>query len=399
VQAGDALAARVERERVSSGQLHYDDLLRHAQRLLHVQVVANLYQQRYGAVLVDEFQDLSPQQLDVVLRTCTTSRTFAGDPMQGIFSWAGAEPDRIEATLRTLCGTPVELTVSYRSSPAVLAVVNSIAVPMGAQPLSAKNSSAWPDGGASAALTFPGRAKEADVIFTIAAYIATADPTATVGIITRAASRRIAIDQKFAAAPNVPFRRWDLAIDDPLVRGRIRTVVAALPRGATVEDARRATLDSVDPSDVDTLEDLGNAFDQLSEEGGADTSVRQVLARYRHADDELVAVGPGVHLLNAHTGKGQQFDWVFLCGLEEGQVPIVFAKTPAAVAEERRVLLVMLSRARHAVIVTRSQTAVGRFGPFDVNPSPWFSALESAATMNVQQLTDHINTLYPDNET
>jgi DNA helicase-2/ATP-dependent DNA helicase PcrA len=398
-QTGDALALRVERERVEAGQLHYDDLLRHAQRLVHVDAIANLYHQHYGAVLVDEFQDLSLQQLDIVLRTCITWRTFVGDPLQGIYSWAGADPDTVEARLRALGGDPIELTVSYRSSPAVLNMVNGLSATMGATSLTAHELDKWADGGAAAALIFNDRAKEAEVVFTIAAHIATRDPAATVGIITRSAGRRTDIDNAFAATPQVPCRRWDLAIDDPLVRDRIRRVVAGLPRGATVDEARHAAIADLDPSDVDTAEDLGNAFDQLAEQDGADASARQVLSRYRHTeDDDEVAVGPGVHLLNAHTGKGQQFDWVFVCGLERGQVPSYFSKTPAAIAEEKRVLLVMLSRARHGLVVTRVKTADGRYGPFEVDSSPWFAGLQSAATMTGQHLADHINALYPDKE-
>lgn len=393
-QAGDALAARVEGVRVATGQLHYDDLLRHAQQLLRIDEVANLYNQHYGAVLVDEFQDLSAQQLDVVLRTCTTRRTFVGDPLQGIYSWAGADPTNIEAQLRGLCGDPVELTVSYRSSPAVLNMVNGLAATMGAPPLTAYNPCAWPEDGAAAALTFVDRAEEANFVFSVATTIAANDSTASIGIVTRSAGRRAAIDQAFAAASYAPCRRWDLAIDDPLVRDRIRSVVERLPKGATVDEARQATLAALDPSDVDTAEDLDNAFDQLAEHGGADASIRQVLARYRHADNNKAAVGPGVHLLNAHTGKGQQFDWVFVCGLERGQVPIHFANAPALIAEEKRVLLVMLSRARHGLVITRAQFANGRFGPFQVEASPWFADLQSSATMGSQQLTEHINRLY-----
>jgi superfamily I DNA/RNA helicase len=62
-------------------------------------------------------------------------------------------------------------------------------------------------------------------------------------------------------------------------------------------------------------------------------------------------VSPGVHLLNAHTGKGQQFDWAFVPGLEEKHLPDRRSTTGSLLAEEERVLLVMLSRARHGIIV------------------------------------------------
>jgi DNA helicase-2/ATP-dependent DNA helicase PcrA len=392
--AGDTLAARVEADRVAAGQLHYDDLLRLAQLLLHIEKVARLYQRHYGAVLVDEFQDLSRQQLDIVLRT-STCRTFAGDPLQGIFSWAGAEPKAIEVRLRELCGDPVELKVCYRSSPGVLWMVNALAVPMGAVALTSHDPGLWRDGGASAVVAFGTRQHEAAALVDITGRITAGDPEASIGIIARSKRRRVAIDAAFSAAPHIPCRNWDMAIDDPPTRDRIRASVARLPRGATVEQARAAAASAVDANDIDTLEELHNAFDQLTAVAGPEASVRSVLARYRRIDNELVAVGPGVHLLNAHTGKGQQFDWVFLVGMEEGQMPIHFATSPAEVAEERRVLLVMLSRARHGVVVTRCKVVEGRWGPFEVAPSPWLATLSSGATLGAAQLLEHVETLYP----
>jgi DNA helicase-2/ATP-dependent DNA helicase PcrA len=58
-------AVEVEVARQLVGAIHYDDLLRHAQRLMRVPQIAALYGEHYGAVLVDEFQDLSLQQLDL----------------------------------------------------------------------------------------------------------------------------------------------------------------------------------------------------------------------------------------------------------------------------------------------------------------------------------------------
>lgn len=394
-RAGDALAVRVERERVSDNQLHYDDLLRHAQRLLRVDEVACLYQQHYGAVLVDEFQDLSLQQLDVVLRTCTSSRTFAGDPLQGIYSWAGASPKEIEAQLIALCGKPVQLTTSYRSSPAVLALLNSVAMPMGAVALKAHDPQQWFEGGASAVVELRSPQHEAEVISLIAQRIVKVDPNTSVGVISRAGWRRSEIDKVFAELPDVPCRRWDLAIDDPLILERVRVAVAGLPPAATVDDARNLVVHSLESSDVDTLEEVTAVFDQLqlveASEGG---SIRSILRRFPARGDES-AVGPGVHLLNAHTGKGQQFDWVFVIGLEEGHLPGSRSNTGEALKEEERVLLVMLSRARHGIMVSRAKKLNGKFGPYDSKPSRWLQQLQTAATMNGPTLWDHVKKKYP----
>jgi DNA helicase-2/ATP-dependent DNA helicase PcrA len=105
-------------------------------------------------------------------------------------------------------------------------------------------------------------------------------------------------------------------------------------------------------------------------------------------------VGPGVHLLNAHTGKGQQFDWVIACGLEEGHLPGRKNSTGSALDEEQRVLLVILSRARHGVIVTRSHLQDGRYGPYRATPSRWWNTLAASATLDRQALEQQIDAMY-----
>ncbi len=389
---GNELARQVELDRIRSHALHYEDLLRHAQRLLLIDEVANLYRQHYGAVLVDEFQDLSPQQLAIALATCTSSRTFVGDPLQGIYSWAGAEPAKVEAELRDICGDPILLTVSYRSSPAVLATLNGVSSRIGGSELGAANPEEWPGGGAASVFKFPTTADEASAIAAISEQIVKADPTASVGVITRSGWRRGEIDKAFASMPDVPCRRWDLAIEDPAILNRLRAAVAGMPKGITFEDALGRVVATIDPSDVDTVEQVEDAFEQLAaaDAGG----VRAALQQFRLRQDDA-PIEPGVHLLNAHTGKGQQFDWVFIPGLEEGHLPDRRSSAGAALAEEERVLLVMLSRAKHGVVVTYVQTLTGMYGPYPSKPSRWLGGLSATATMTWPQLEAHLDELYP----
>jgi DNA helicase-2/ATP-dependent DNA helicase PcrA len=389
---GNELAKQVELVRIASNDLHYEDLLRHAQRLLAIDEVANLYRKHYGAVLVDEFQDLSLQQLAIVLATCTTSRTFVGDPLQGIYSWAGAEPIKVEAELRAICCEPVPLTVSYRSSPAVLAMLNGVSGPLGAAPLRAARPDNWHGGGASSVFMLAATSDEAFFIATVSQRIVKAYPTASVGVIARSSWRRGDIDQAFARMPGIPCRRWDLAIEDPVILDRLRATVATMPKGTSFAEARKRVLATVDPSDVDTQEQIEDAFEQLEtvDAGG----VHAALQQFRIRQDDA-PIDPGVHLLNAHTGKGQQFDWVFIPGLEEGHLPDRRSSQGAALAEEERVLLVMLSRAKHGVVATYVQTLSGRFGPYASTPSRWVAGLKATATLNGKQLKAHLDEFYP----
>lgn len=369
------LAEKVEQTRQKEKQLHYDDLLRHAQYLLQIPAIARLYQAHFGAVLVDEFQDLSLQQLDLAQLSCTARQTFAGDQLQGIYSWAGATPAEVAAKIFEQSQV-IRLHESYRSSPKVLSTVNSISekIDPEARLISAKPD-LWPGGGCSASIEFSDPMHEAQTLRDLTAEILERDPEASVGIICRSGWRRKCIDQAFSAEERFPVQRWDLAIEDSKNLALIRAAVSALPKGASIDEARVATLSSVDPADVETREQLDVVFDVLLEL--SDTSTAREAIRTIRTSGSKQNICSGAHLLSAHTGKGQQFDWVFVVGLEEGHLPDRRNTQGEALEEERRVLLVMLSRARHGLVVTRSLTNNGRYGSYPVPESRWWAELQT----------------------
>ena len=112
------------------------------------------------------------------------------------------------------------------------------------------------------------------------------------------------------------------------------------------------------------------------------------------ASDHKQTIGPGVHLLNAHTGKGQQFDWVFVIGLEEGHLPGKRNSQGDALAEEQRVLLVMLSRARHGLVVTRTEMADGMYGPYQAPQSRWWPGIRAHFSL-AEEIEAHLQADLP----
>ncbi len=66
----------------------------------------------------------------------------------------------------------------------------------------------------------------------------------------------------------------------------------------------------------------------------------------RRVAEQHAPVAEGVTLATFHAAKGLEWDHVFLCGLQDGTLPITYADTPAAVEEERRLLYVGMTRAR-----------------------------------------------------
>ena len=70
----------------------------------------------------------------------------------------------------------------------------------------------------------------------------------------------------------------------------------------------------------------------------------------------------GVHLLTYHRAKGLEFEAVFLPGIEERELPVRQAKTEDAVAEERRLLYVGITRAkRHLTLSWSAEAKPSRF--------------------------------------
>ena len=68
IDGGNQVALEIERLRVADSRLTYDDLPRLAELILANDSVAQLYRAHFAAVVVDEFQDLTPQQLRIINR-------------------------------------------------------------------------------------------------------------------------------------------------------------------------------------------------------------------------------------------------------------------------------------------------------------------------------------------
>ena len=82
----------------------------------------------------------------------------------------------------------------------------------------------------------------------------------------------------------------------------------------------------------------------------------------RRMGDQDAPVMNGVTLASLHSAKGLEWDAVFLAGLNEGLLPISFAKTGDEIDEERRLLYVGITRARKHLTFSwsRSRTPGGR---------------------------------------
>ena len=136
---------------------------------------------------------------------------------------------------------------------------------------------------------------------------------------------------------------------------------------ATVEETR---------SHRDALLELGR--DYLESVGGTG-SVTEFATWLDTATGGGSGHAPGVDLVTFHRAKGLEWTVAYVTGLERGLVPISWATSEPALAEEQRLLHVALSRAEDELHCSwaRSRTVGSRRTPRE--PSPWLGMLENEA--------------------
>lgn len=355
VDIGDAVALEIERQRTSEARLTYDDLPRLAELILEVEQVADLYRSHFAAVIVDEFQDLTPQQLRLVNRIGYQRTTYAGDLSQGIYSFAGAAPVEVLEAIEAETTATMALSESHRSSPAVLDMVNAINRQTSGDSLTSALPEAWPHGGLAGVATFASTGEEADWALRFCRFVLQRASGHRVAIIARTIARRRFVDDLFADA-GLPYHRWDDPILDTEVARMMSAMLGTLDEAscAKAADLMQYLREAAGLSNVHDTSTLKLAVDALAwccDLMHAGVSARDIRSRIKVGDEATLLTAPGVHLLTGHVGKGQQFDWVVVVGAEDGCIPDFRATTPQAALEESRVLSVMLSRARHGVVV------------------------------------------------
>lgn len=372
-RSGNQHALSVEKQRREDGCLTYDDLPRLAELILANDEVAALYQRHFGAIIVDEFQDLTLQQLRIVQRIGYKKTTYAGDLAQGIYAFAGAQPEHVKKELETECSETVEFAKSFRSSPAVLTAVNSLNRLTGGQALTAANPGSWPSGGLAAYRQFDHTEKEATYIKKFCSWILSEGraPQQRIGVSSRTKYRRRFVDAAIRGS-GLPYCIWDDGVLDKSVAQKIRIML----RGLSLDEFHNAddplgflrqAVSFDNKQDPDERTALSSAvdwcFDLLQKKVAPDVIRRRI----QIGDNESLITRSGVHLLTGHAGKGQQFDWMVVVGLEEGYLPSYQARqagdNSAMMDEEARTLAVMLSRARHGVLVTSSDVVPDDYDP------------------------------------
>lgn len=354
---GNIDAIDIEKRRVQHQQLTYDDLPRLAELILMRDEVADLYRAHFAAVLVDEFQDLTPQQMRIINRIGAGRTTYAGDLAQGIYGFTGAKPEEVYAQITDEVDEVIELTESHRSSPAVLAAVNALVPLTHGTVLTCAAPDTWPSGGVAVEKGHETTDDEAAWVVRFTRFILSRAPSQRIGVISRIGSRRRFIDDAFTTEQDFEVHRWDDGVLDTDTARKVKSVLLRMDTSAVLEAddsieflRHLADFHQVqDPADRAALADGLSWVLELLIQG---STPADIASRVRIGDNSTLLTKAGVHLLSGHAGKGQQFDWVVVVGLEDGNVPFFEARSEDALREEVRVLSVMMSRARHGLVLS-----------------------------------------------
>lgn len=107
IDEAQPILQRYREQKRASAQLDFDDLIYAARDLLRDhEAVRQALGQRYGRVLVDEFQDTDPLQAEIFWRLC-------GDPSDGASDWTGF---RIRPGALFLVGDPKQAIYRFRGA-------------------------------------------------------------------------------------------------------------------------------------------------------------------------------------------------------------------------------------------------------------------------------------------
>jgi DNA helicase-2/ATP-dependent DNA helicase PcrA len=365
--------AAYEQVKRSAGVIDFEDLLRAAVWAVEQHPdVADQVRSQYRHFVVDEYQDVNPAQ-ERLLRAWLGERddlTVVGDTSQTIYSFTGASSSYLLEFARRCRGgrdgTLVRLVRDYRSTPQVVALANQvIGESQGAEAqFRLQLIGARPAGPEPVLRGYPDEPTEAAAVAArCAELVASGVPPREIAVLFRTNAQSQAYEEALAEAgvPTVVrgaerfFDRAEVRAAVAALRAATRTADPSLSLAATVVAALEAVgwRPEAPPAGgaarerweaVAALVGIAEEWSARNAEGATLSGFVEELNRRAALQHEPTV--DGVTLASLHAAKGLEWDAVFLVGLIEGVLPSTYARTTAAIEEERRLFYVGITRAR-----------------------------------------------------
>ena len=369
-----------ERTKQRRGLVDFDDILGLTVELLETdQEAAALVRSRYSWFTVDEYQDTTPLQARLLELWLGDRRDLCvvGDEDQTIYTFAGATPEHLTGFARRYPDAVVlPLLTNYRSTPQVLALANKLLASTG----SVKTLVATRDGGPEPVTRSfaSGAEEEAYVVARIKALVEEGVAADEIAVLLRLNAQTAGFESALARE-GIPYQlRGKRFFERREVQTAVRTMERvpeeasgeALVAAVRAEWGRQLGFDpDEEPEGREgrerqaTLSTLLAIVSQLAlaGEGAGRDEVAAALAE--RAERERADDAGGVELLTLHRAKGLEWDAAFIPMLEEGSLPVSQAgESDEALAEERRLLYVGITRARRQLTLSWAAERVSTTG-------------------------------------
>ncbi|NPB08920.1 MAG: ATP-dependent helicase [Thermodesulfobacteria bacterium] len=330
-------------------------------------------------LLIDEFQDLSPELIEFLSRFRRATFFLVGDPAQAIYGFRGARPEVALDFARSLPGLTVcPLLRSYRVPEVILRAALPLRDDFG---LGVAELEAVVPGGEIGGLAYAGVEAEAKAV---AGLIVEA-----LGGLQMEESRgglspgQIAVVARVRRVLN-PLKKALSARGVPVVSQEEKKKQCQEELGALCEKAR---------GEKDRSSLLAHLQDLPSE---IVPEVEEIIASSRDLDEVLFRLGllrlqqevladqTAVNLMTIHEAKGLEFPLVILLGAEDGLLPLRFWPDTDE-AEEKRLAYVALTRSagRFVFTVAKKRHLFGQ--ALSGKVSPYFSHLPLAEPRRKRQ--------------
>ncbi len=345
-----------ERRKEAEGLIDFEDLLELTVQMFEQNGdTRETFRAQYRAFTVDEYQDVNLLQqtlLDYWLGD-RDDLCVVGDDYQSIYSFTGAGPEH-------LLGVParfpqaliVRLEENYRSTPQVLALANKLVPNLGGAEKTLRPTLA--DGEEPVVRPYPTPEDEGEAI--VAEIRRLGEPLEEIAILARTNARLTDFEELLHEA-GIPFQGASLLERDAARRitrrlERSTEGAAGAVRAAALESGWLEQLpDKLGEREVVRQTDLARIVRLAADfDGDAASFVADLRRRFDSGGDGA----RGVNLLTLHRAKGLEFEAVFIPRLQEKELPSKQARTPAEIAEERRLLYVGMTRAKRVLWMTWS---------------------------------------------
>lgn len=394
----------------------FDDLLLFALECLEYDDCRKHYTELWRHILVDEVQDTSKVQFDIIMLLYDPSITktlfLVGDLNQSIYRFRGARPQNIQDFINKHSPSDLSLTYNYRSCPEIITQANKFL--QYGKPMVAKSSIS----GKVSLTQFNSTEEEAE---RIALAIKQMNDYENFAVLYRVNTRSLEFEKAFSLH-QIPYK---VVGDVPFFKRRVvKDLLAYLKAGNNREDIEslariinvpkrgfgdtkierllnegRAYVDSVAEempaikTFLQTLDDtkgtrpldalnviLQRTSYKASLDKDSDIAMVDALLDVAAGFDSIESLilgssflekdsGHGVQLMTAHASKGLEFDRVFVVGVEFELWPHKLAED---LQEEARLYYVAMTRSRYYLNISYSRSRSYRGERRDTYPSDLF---------------------------